>query len=407
MPGLSYQQILDGLEHQLLSKLTRTLFVDQLITLVYVAEPAKQSIMSIRRQSCDGCFRGRRKCDLTYPICSRCQRNRKSCHYVYPPHMPEGSAATFSVAADVQSSAGKVVGLSGERSAGFELLHQPRRDWLVRRRAELRPARPSRALRLRGGLEPVSGCTVDVHWVFEEIRSCPRAFASQSGTMFIHKGLFSAVTSPPLRTAFAMCSAVTSAREGLQEMMFKIMDTEISEWLVLTPTSTLLEDLAKLQAAVLYQIIRFFHGGLEERVTAERQEYLIRSYGLRLLQRMNTELSSLRPSWEVWVLMESIRRTVVVAFKLYTLYGTFRSGICTETRAIKMLPMSTMIGSWSSREIYLQYSDLDQLTTYEDFRTVLIAKPAIRELDSFERLVFAGCSGLDCGTLLQNQRREE
>lgn len=204
-----------------------------------------------------------------------------------------------------------------------------------------------------------------------------------------------------------MCNAVTSARDGIQEMMFKIMDTEISEWLVLTPTSTLLEDLAKLQAAVLYQIIRLFYGGLEARVTAERQEYLIRSYGLRLLQRMNTELSSLRQSWEVWVLMESIRRTVVVAFKLYTLYGTFRSGTCTETRAIKMLPMSTMIGSWSSREIYSQYSDLDQLTTYGDFGTVLMAKPVVRELDSFEKIVFAGCSGLDCGTLLQNQRQEE
>jgi hypothetical protein len=37
----------------------------------------------------------------------------------------------------------------------------------------------------------------------------------------------------------------------------------------------LLEELSRLQPLVLYQIIRLFHGGLNQRITAEQQEDLL------------------------------------------------------------------------------------------------------------------------------------
>jgi hypothetical protein len=44
--------------------------------------------MSLRRKACEPCFRGRRRCDLSYPICERCQKNGKRCHYKYPSRLP-------------------------------------------------------------------------------------------------------------------------------------------------------------------------------------------------------------------------------------------------------------------------------------------------------------------------------
>jgi hypothetical protein len=54
-------------------------------------------------------------------------------------------------------------------------------------------------------------------------------------------------------------------------VLFHSLDAEIAELLSPAPMSTILEDLVRLQAAVLYQIIRIFFGGLEQRIVAERQ----------------------------------------------------------------------------------------------------------------------------------------
>lgn len=360
--------------------------------------------MSIRRQSCEVCFRARRKCDRSLPRCGRCHRNNKFCHYAYPPQVPDKVAYTVANKLHIQSSTVNTIAASSKRPAGSELLLQTQCGWLVTGQANILPAAtPSEAPRLPARLPSISAWKLDACWVFDEIRNSPRAFANQAGTMFIHKELFSTTMAAPLQRAFILCSGINS-RSGISHaMMFKLIDAEISEWFALAAPTTLVENLAKLQAVVLYQIIRLFYGDLEERAKAEKQEFIVRSCGLKLIQGINIELSSLELGWEAWILVESIRRTVIISFTLYTLYGAFRCGRWTETAAIKMLPVSTMIGSWSSREVYLQDAGPDQLTTYADFAAVWMAKPVKRELDSFEKIVLAGSSGLDCSVLLRNR----
>ncbi|KKP00425.1 hypothetical protein THAR02_07455 [Trichoderma harzianum] len=185
--------------------------------------------------------------------------------------------------------------------------------------------------------------------------------------MFIHKDLFYSTLPIPLRTAFGICTEIVSSNERSQSILFGVIATEISDLLVRDPEGGLLEDLAGLQASVLYQIIRFFNGDIYQRILAEQQEFLFKSYGLKLLRRVDMELHQTEPNWETWILVESIRRTVIIAFKLYTLYWAFRNGASIETNAIKMLPVSIKPSCWASRETYLQCSDRDQTTTYGDF----------------------------------------
>lgn len=358
--------------------------------------------MSIRRESCDPCFAGRRKCDLTYPVCGRCQRSNKRCHYVYPPRLPIGDTANVASATGLQPSTEANFSCSvthveqaGQEPSGLEARSHLDHGQLMVRLGELRRHMIPETLCMLGQLPLLSG-PADLGWVFDQIRDCPLSFANKAETIFIHRELFSSAMPLPLRTAFGICAGVTYMNDRSRPVLFKVISAEISDLLVPNPTSTLLEDLARLQAAVLYQIIRFYHGDLEQRIIAEQQEYLVRSFGLKLFHRADIELPQrqTQPSWEDWILAESIRRSVIVSFKLYTLYWTFRDGACRETTAISMLPVSINPSSWTSREVYIQYSDRDQTTTYAEFSALWTAAP--REVPhGFERLLLTSCRGVE------------
>ena len=240
-----------------------------------------------------------------------------------------------------------------------------------------------------GELRPVTGIKNE-NWVFEQIRGLPLAFAIQSETVFIHKALYGNSFPQPLLAAFGICAGCISMNERNRSILFQAVDAEISKLLTPALTSTLLEHLVHLQAAVLYQIIRLFYGSLEQRRAAEEQEFLVRSYGLKLLHRANDELQNAQRTWETWLFAESIRRTVFIAFKVYTIYSAFKYGACSDYAAMKILPVTTKLGSWSSREVYLQYPDQDETTTYGNF--VSVGSAAMQgETELFETLMSRGC----------------
>ncbi|KAF3057581.1 hypothetical protein CFAM422_012318 [Trichoderma lentiforme] len=211
--------------------------------------------------------------------------------------------------------------------------------------------------------------------------------------MFIHKDLFYSTLPIPLRIAFDICTGIMSSNERSQSVLFGVIATEISDLLVRDPESGLLGDLARLQASVLYQIIRFVYGNICQHILAEQQEFLLKSYGLRLLRRVDTELHQMEPSWEMWILGESIRRTVIIVFKLYALYWAFRNGTCIDTNAIKMLPVSIKPSCWSSRETYLHCSDRVKTTTYGDIAASWEVS-SWKSLGTFEKLLLTSYYGI-------------
>lgn len=350
--------------------------------------------MSIRRKSCDPCFGSRRKCDLEYPVCKRCRKSGSKCHYVYPPQLSTGEDVVKDASNAINAPLSGIVSpgqasypaqLKRKRSAYSGHLQL---DGMVLQSAVLRSPRPEKLLGPLGEPSPVLG-TLPWAWVFDQIREYPMAFAKQAETVFIHKQLYANSTPRPLRAAFGICAAATTVNERNRPMLFQVLDSEISDLLTPAFTDTLLDELATLQAAVLYQIIRLFHGGLEQRIVAERQEYLVRSFALTILRRLDAELQDTRQVWETWLLAESIRRTVMIVFKVYTIYASFKYGVCKEATALSFLPMSTKAAAWNSRAAYLQYQDPDEILTHGDFTSLWAAVP-VKELDPFEKLVLMG-----------------
>ncbi len=338
--------------------------------------------MSIRRKSFDSCFKARRKCDLTYPVCERCDRNSKKCHYAYPPQLDVvDTIAAWPATGAVSSS--QVSSLARPPRSGVETLQL---TWL-------RHSSVPKLLGLLGDLPPVTapeGWT----WLSDEIREYPLTFANQAETAFIHRDIYRNSFPRPLQAAFGICAGILSMNERNRSVLFQALGAELSGLLTPVSMGTLLVELAKLQATVLFQIIRLFYGDLEQRIVAERQEYLFRSFALKLLHRADTELQSTQRTWETWVLAESVRRAVIVAFKLHTVYSRFQYGVCAEAAALGILPVSTILSSWNSKAAFLQDISHERTTTCGGF--VAFWSTASQETaEPFEKLLLVGCASIE------------
>ncbi|KAK4447361.1 hypothetical protein QBC34DRAFT_132288 [Podospora aff. communis PSN243] len=255
----------------------------------------------------------------------------------------------------------------------------------------------------------------DLSWIFNLLRNSPLAFAARGETVFIHKALFRDDKVPgPLLSAFGISAACASLNDRNKAILFQAVDGQVNGLLASssfvntnsTSNTRLLEDLARMQALVLYQIIRLFYGGVEQRAVSEQQAFAVRAQALRLLQSFDADAhiesgsSDASPSpqtWEGWILAESIRRTVFVAFKLYTLYAAFRYGYCVETTALAMLPVSTRpMRAWYSREVYDDWqasspgtAGSGDTTTMGIFASSMAMRPMTGplDLDNFERAI--------------------
>jgi Fungal Zn(2)-Cys(6) binuclear cluster domain len=354
--------------------------------------------MSIHRKSCDPCFRARRKCDLRYPVCERCERNSKSCHYKYPSQLSlQDDFANADNATILGPGISPWVSHSGKLRKNFGshiVVFRQLDNNFTLQLTNFPGLSVPKDLGNLGELGPITGATPSWAWVLEQIGDLPLAFARQAETLFIHKVLFGTSFPRTLRAAFGICAGCVSLNDRNRSVLFQSLDAEITELLVTVSTSTLREDLVRLQAVVLYQIIRFFYGGLEQRIVAERQEFLVRSYGLTLLRRADSELQNAPPTWETWLLAESIRRTVLISFKLYTVYSGATYGICSEFTAIGILPVSTQPSSWNSRGAYLSCRNQEKTTTYGDFTSMWVASPR-RDVELYEKFLLVGCKEVE------------
>ncbi|KAL3467267.1 hypothetical protein BJX64DRAFT_273989 [Aspergillus heterothallicus] len=374
--------------------------------------------MSLRRKSCDACFKGRRKCDLGYPTCATCRKTRKNCHYAYPP-MRDALSATEPPTAEISSgsymsTADSMIELfatmdsstpdslfnAGAFSDFLGQYAQLEADGFSSNVGELvcgLPSQPSIHIYLGplGEVQPIESSAPAWQWVMDELKSYPREFAEQTETIFLHRELYRESLPQPIRAAHGVSSAHCLTSKSSQEMLFRVINAEVLELLDSSPGAGLIDELARLQAFVFYQTIRFFHGSIEHRVMAEQQQGLVMTMALKLLARSQAELKDTEAeNWRTWILAECIRRTVIVVYFLYGINSVFRDGICVGLHTLVKLPLSTRIRSWRSESNHLQGMEPGTTIPYETFLSHWLASTP-RKLDPFEKLLLVPCQGLD------------
>ncbi|OKL61678.1 hypothetical protein UA08_02987 [Talaromyces atroroseus] len=349
--------------------------------------------MPFRRRSCDACFSGRRKCDLAYPICGRCKQNKKTCNYVSSPDT-NTNKSDFGGALDHQTpSSTTSLGIDSWllEDAAFEMdLNDS-----VLMTGLLEPKNVPNMLGELGELEPVSGHTRSWKWVIERLKDYPREFVRRTETPFIHRNTcLNNTGAEVLRGAFGICAACVCMNATNQPMLFEALNAELAKLLQPGTSSSLREDLAKMQAIVLYQLIRLFHGDIKQRALVEQQQEHISASMLHLLRRANVELSVAQPTWETWIFSESTRRTVMVAFMIYAVYSIFKHEICPELPTLSILPVSTKQEFWTSEITYLLHTSQEKIVKYSEFTSLWLLSPS-RMLHSFEKLILVACKGIE------------
>ncbi|KAL5343602.1 ER protein Pkr1-domain-containing protein [Aspergillus crustosus] len=231
-------------------------------------------------------------------------------------------------------------------------------------------------------------------WMISQLQSYPRAFARDAETLFIHKNLCPDPSLRKTRATLGVCALNACLSEENQPVLFQILDAEVVDLLQRPLNTTLAEDLFSLQTMVLFQIIRLFHGHPRQQAIADQQATPLKAWALKLLQRADTELPDPGLTWEDWILKESTRRTVMLAFMLYAADSVQRHGVCLELPTLGVLPVSTNFAFWHSRSLYLENIGREKTLKYGDFTTVWLASPP-RKLDEFERLLLTACKGLE------------
>lgn len=369
--------------------------------------------MSLRRKSCEWCFKARRKCDLTYPTCRACERRGKQCEYAYPPQQSSYADINDLLENEApQKTAGPLSPqtlTSSRPSKAAEQWHlqagQARSQSMQRRLGT--PEFPSPQGHLK---PPESVDTVTPNgfsrlaWVYDQIRDAPNMFAKQAETLFIHRELLEQHFPRPLRAAFGICAATATMNDMNNSFMFRAIDAEVTDLLAARHDTNLLDGLVLLQAAVLYQIIRLYRGGWQQRLVAEQQEFLVRSYALTILSRADAELQHAPRTWETWILFESVRRTVMMAFKIYTLYWSLQKQICFEIEGLNLLPVSTRPELWSTegKELYNGQGDPDAVMAHEEFTIMMRQKDSLEPTAPFQKLLILGCKQKVWDSVLEN-----
>lgn len=407
--------------------------------------------MSLRRKSCDACFKGRRKCDRDYPTCGTCQRTKKDCHYVYAP-ISSARLPDDPISADTDTAASvpthpdiSYLELEGDQSdplsndaapgtarcSSTSLQRNSPSSWSSSASSGAPPTLPKlnvpNFLGCLGEVQRIEGSTDSWRWVIAELKRCPRDFATRGETLFLHKNLYHDAMPRAIRAALGTSAAFCMLEEDRRQLLFRAVDAEVLELLRDPPLmdpddgrgqggnnasgssgggSTLIDELARLQAIILYQMMRIFGGGLEQHIIVEQQRGLLTTWALQLLRRSQAELGGDGDRlsddvgqvgcWNSWIVAESIRRTVLVVYMFYGMYSLATHGFCAEIPTLSKLPVSTAPASWHSEAAYMarnRSGEARKTLTYEEFTQAwAVSRP--ERLDLFDKFLVVPCKGL-------------
>ncbi|KAK3330453.1 hypothetical protein B0H66DRAFT_468993 [Apodospora peruviana] len=185
------------------------------------------------------------------------------------------------------------------------------------------------------------------HYLFHRLKSFPADFASENATPFLHRHLYNSAGPPACIMACFSTSVMYSNRTPAnQAMVFRVLQQDLDKLFCgdggpATPR----EKLARAQALFLYQSIRLFDGDVSLRAQAERDLPLLETW-LADLCRIRDNLGERRHAaadgrirrsrirnrrelepptdWERWVFAESVRRTIIMAYSVLTMYGMMK-----------------------------------------------------------------------------------
>lgn len=170
---------------------------------------------------------------------------------------------------------------------------------------------------------------------------------------------------PPLQDAFAVSAAYAAKNDANADLVMQLVEAKTAA-LLYSPDQgnwTIMEQLAALQALLVYQISRLFDGDIRQRALAETVEPVQAAWTAALQARVGADIfqgAELRPvpplttsdivfnslassstgpaaftmsddlasGWQRWLFSESVRRTIITSFMVRGIYAMAKQGYC-------------------------------------------------------------------------------
>src|SRR5271156_4154957 len=342
-----------------------------------------------RRKACDACVRAKRRCDLSNP-CKRCIEKKLTCVYKQlPQSSPTTSASTVQPTPQTNTT---ITDLDTLPDSGMMIDDTVdslgnTNDWILPfvnsafQDAGLEFPQLSTSSELEFTIPPIPLdvstliCEVPVStemdsdrllYTTHQIRTFPEKLVSQGHTLFIHQHLYDRDIPSSIQDVFGACALYCSKRTGnYKTVMWRIIEGYITRLIAEEAREgrgSLKDHLARVQALMLYQIIRLFDGDIRQRAMAETHEPILEAWTNNLRDR--TVWGSNSPdcpsanggggvSWEQWLFGESCRRTVITSLMLRGVYLMLRRGYCTFGSQVTLLSFNAHAGLWNAPSAYL------------------------------------------------------
>ena len=253
-------------------------------------------------------------------------------------------------------------------------------------------------------------------YTVKQIKSYPGHFVRQGQTPFIHSSLWRDRLPRAIQDVLGACALYGEKRQTNQPLVFGVIsaaaDRLMSEYPLVGTTA--MEQLAAVQALILYQIIRLFDGDIRQRADAERANPTLQDWTRQLQDRMQRigdpspsadstsptppDTSVVMDSWRNWVFAESLRRTVIISHTLQALFSFLKNGWQREYGEFRKLSFFAQKALWAAPSEYYWQSALKEHPALPiQFRSwdldVADAKPL--DMDDLGMLVMVLMKGAD------------
>lgn len=191
-----------------------------------------------------------------------------------------------------------------------------------------------------GPLEPwmVYDPNTQIHHLVDRVKSFTSDAASRNATPFMHRYLYKDHTPSCILECFTANVLYVNRNPANMAMIMRALHRNVTDLVrteIAHPGATVVEKLARTQALFLYQVIRLFDGDVTLRAQGEKDIPLLQSWldelcsvreNLGNLAGMDDCVERAPPkSWETWIFAESLRRTILIAYSVITLYQMLKN----------------------------------------------------------------------------------
>ncbi|KAF6834180.1 hypothetical protein CMUS01_06253 [Colletotrichum musicola] len=409
-----------------------------------------------RRKTCVACTKAKRRCDHGQPVCLRCSRRKIECVYPNAPasrsrgaaarHTPQSTATPIPLEEDPVETLAPAPALEESDSTSLIAWSSQGPDLLPLELGELdditldlgfdelldaealfegtlslpvlSPKPDQMLVPARDG--PPMSLAEDMiqsrlQYALDLIKTTPSTMVMENQTPWSHPLLYRAHMPREMQDAQACCALYMAKNQYNAPIILRTIQARAHELLASPLPKTRLDILARLQAILLYQIIRLFDGDISLRASAQHTLASLEPAALALVPFVKWESSQpetgpsedfsnscpTKEAWQEWIVQESMRRTIfftcffLVAHQV--LVGQVSATGCEEryvfcrswTMSAHLWNAADVVGfavAWRERHHFV----VDK----EAFAEVLrVAGPD--DIDAFGRMLMVGALGIE------------